>query len=395
MRIGLLTHSVNPRGGVVHTLELAEALRQAGHHVTVLATARPGQRFFRPVACATELVALPPADAPVPAAGMVREIGTRIAAIERHLDATLDARLFDILHAQDPIGANALANLRARGRIGAFVRTVHHLDHFDEPQLAAWQERGFRAADAVLCVSPTWQRHLRATYGIDSGLVVNGVDTRRYAAAPQPGDAALRARLGLRADAPVVLCVGGVEERKNTQRLLQAFVVLRAVRPALQLVIAGGASLLDHSGYARGFQALMDEHGLQAGPGAPVVLTGPLPDADMPALFRLAAVTAMPSVREGFGLVVLESLASGTPVVVSRIAPFTEYLAEGDVAWADPLDPASIARALAQALDGHDPRRVAASAARLASHFHWGASARQHLGHYAALRARSAAAVPA
>ena len=52
----------------------------------------------------------------------------------------------------------------------------------------------------------------------------------------------------------------------------------------------------------------------------------------MPALYRAADALVFPSVKEGFGLVVLEAMASGVPVVTSRIAPFTEYLGDGDVA---------------------------------------------------------------
>ena len=48
LRIALLMHSLNPRGGVVHTLELADALVQLGHDVTVIAAGRPGQKLFRP-----------------------------------------------------------------------------------------------------------------------------------------------------------------------------------------------------------------------------------------------------------------------------------------------------------------------------------------------------------
>ena len=58
LRIALLTHSVNPRGGVVHTLELANALHDRGHQVTMLAPARPGQTLFRTPRCAVELVPL-------------------------------------------------------------------------------------------------------------------------------------------------------------------------------------------------------------------------------------------------------------------------------------------------------------------------------------------------
>ncbi|MFS2055508.1 glycosyltransferase, partial [Variovorax sp. CT11-76] len=110
--------------------------------------------------------------------------------------------------------------------------------------------------------------------------------------------------------------------------------------------------------------------------------TGPLADEDMPALYRLADVVAMPSLREGFGLVVLEGLASGRPVVASRIAPFTDYLAPEDVSWADPLDAGSIAQALAEALARRDDARIARSAARLARHFSWAESAQRHVALY-------------
>ena len=60
MRIALLTHSPNPRGGVVHAVQLGEALQQAGHRVTVMAPALAGQRWFRTVACETALVPVAP-----------------------------------------------------------------------------------------------------------------------------------------------------------------------------------------------------------------------------------------------------------------------------------------------------------------------------------------------
>lgn len=381
LTIALLTHSVNPRGGVVHTLELAEALQAAGHRVTVIAPARPGQRFFRASSAALELVPLPE----TPHANMVCEIGTRIAAIERHVGALQARRPFDMLHSQDPIGGNALANLREQGRIPHFVRTVHHLDHFDEPQLAAWQSRGYLAADRVLCVSPLWQERLQHECAQPCGLVVNGVDTARYRPQPGPHDEALRRRLGLRTDGPMILSIGGIEERKNTVRLLEAFMTLRRRHPHAQLVIAGGASLFDHSACSRAFHDLLARHRMTQGPVQPVVITGPLPDADIPALLRCADVTAMPSIREGFGLVVLESLASGTPVVVSRIRPFLDYLAPQDACWADPADSGSIADALHGAIEHVNVSQIRASARRLASQYDWSVSAQQHLSHYRAL----------
>ena len=369
----MLTHSVNPRGGVVHTLELAHALHDAGHEVTMMAPAAPGQRFFRPVRCATEFV--PVGGVPI---DMVEMVATRIEAFRRHLAALLQTTHFDVLHAHDPIGANALTDLEDAGLIDGFVRTVHHLEVFDSAQLMAWQSRGFRRASQVFCASRMWRDILANEHGVDASEISNGVDRARFGAVAQPSDAQLAQRLGIRCGAPVVLAVGGVEERKNTLRLLQAFVRLRTELPDAQLVVAGGASLLDHARYTRDFKALAQRAGLGIGPGDAVVLTGPLADDDMPGLYRLADVVAMPSLVEGFGLVVLEALASGVPVVVSRIAPFTEYLTDADCEWADPHAPASIASALRRAIDGRDRDRIARSADRLGRQFSWTASARRH-----------------
>lgn len=381
LRIALLTHSVNPRGGVVHTLELADALHAIGHEVTILAPAQPGQQMFRASRCAVELVTVGPA--PRDLAGMV---ASRRDAFIEHLAPRLAGRPWDVLHAQDGIGGNALATLRERGAIDGFVRTVHHLDRFDDPQVMAWQQRAFAQADRVLCVSRTWCDILRREHGVDAALVPNGVDLRRHAREPGAADARVARRWGLRggATAPVFLAVGGIEARKNTVRVLQAFAAVHAALPEAQLVIAGGASLLDHDRYAAEFTAALDASGLSVGPGRPVVITGPVADDELPALMRRVDALVMASLCEGFGLVVLEALACGTPVVASHIAPFTEYLApdEPAVSWADPTDPRAIARAMRSAADPAMRARLAAGVPAVCRRHGWAASAARHVALY-------------
>lgn len=381
LKIALLTHSVNPRGGVVHTLELANALSDAGHDVTVMAPAAPGQRLFRSARCAVQLI--PVGGTPD---SMVEMVQTRIDAFVQHLAAQPAVSRFDVLHTHDPIGSNALADLEDAGVINGFVRTVHHMEVFASPQLMFWQARGMRRARQVLCVSRLWRDTLARQHGVHATEVANGVDTVRFHAQHAgTQEAELARRLGIRTEGgPVVLAVGGVEERKNTLGLLQAFLLLRQDHPDAQLVVAGGASLLDHTRYTRAFKDLAQAGGLHIGSGPelaaplPIVLTGPLPDDDMPHLYRLADVVAMPSFNEGFGLVVLEALASEVPVVVSRVAPFTEYLTDADCEWADPLDPLSIALALDRALQRPDAQAIARSAARLSQRFGWARSAEHH-----------------
>ncbi|SKD01823.1 glycosyltransferase, MSMEG_0565 family [Burkholderia sp. CF099] len=323
MRIALFTHSVNPRGGVVHTLELGRALHEAGQDVTIFAPSVGGAPMFRASPCRVVL-------APVAAHGndTVSMVRTRIDALKT---ALLEDGVsgFDVLHAQDSISGNALAELREAGAIRGFVRTVHHLDTFDDARLSEWQRRAFADADVVFCVSDAWTRKMRDEYGVTASVVNNGVDVMRFRSS---GDPDVCMKLGV-IGKPVVLAVGGIEERKNTLQLLEAFALLRQTHADAQLVIAGGASLLDHDAYTRRFIAHAAQLDLRIGQGEPIVITGPLDDTAIPALMRRANVVSMVSLREGFGLVTLEALAAGAPVVVSQIEPFTGYLDERVCCW--------------------------------------------------------------
>jgi glycosyltransferase-like protein len=287
---------------------------------------------------------------------------------------------FDVLHAHDGIGANALADLRECGLIRGYLRTVHHVDRFADPRVQALEARSIRAASGVLCVSEVWQQRLRDEFGISAARVTNGVDLARFVPERSSRDQQLAQRLGLRAH-PVVLTVGGIEARKNTRALLQAFISLRRRLPSAQLVIAGGASLLDHDAETRRFADEAAAADLRIGVGQPIVPAGVLTDDEMPALYRLADVLAMPSLLEGFGLAALEARACGTPAVVSERPPFTEHFGAGDVHWCDPQGVESIAQALLRAVAQRERQRPAVCA-----RFGWPASAARHVDLYRAFQ---------
>ncbi|MHC2086478.1 MSMEG_0565 family glycosyltransferase [Methylobacterium sp. CM6244] len=376
LRIALLTHSTNPRGGVAHCLALAEALCGLGHEAVVHAPDPSGRGFFRDAACPTVSVAARPV-----AGDTVDLVRTRINDYLIHFGSPA-ACDFDVFHAHDGIGGNALATLKHRRLIPGFVRTVHHLDAFAEPQLADWQDRSIQEARRLLCVSHGWTERVRSDYGATPEVVGNGVDLAAYRSTPDLRDAVVRERWGL-GGGPIVLSVGGFEERKNTLGIIEAFARLRERHPGAQLVIAGGASLLDHASYRARCHAALTVHGLAAGSSGPVIETGPVPQADMPALYRVADMLAFPSLKEGFGLCVLEAMACGTPAIVSLRPPFTEYLIEGDALFVDPADPDDIARTIATALVPETRARLrVAGFARAAAHS-WRACAERHLDAYA------------
>jgi glycosyltransferase-like protein len=377
LRIAILAHSTNPRGGVVHALELGDALTLLGHEVTVHAPDASGTGFFRDTLCRTVCVAASPVGRNV--RSMVE---TRITDYLRYFEHA-ENRCFDIWHAQDGISGNALATLKERGLIGGFARTVHHVDTFADARLSALQLRALTTADCLFVVSRLWRQWIARELGRTADLVGNGVDTSRFSREPDATDAVLRARLDLAPDAPVLLAIGGIEERKNTIRILRAFRTLQSQHPSCRLVIAGGASLLDHDAYQARFAQNLAQSGL---PDGSVVRTGPWPQELMPALYRAATTLVFPSTKEGFGLVVLEAMASGVPVVTSRIAPFTEYLGDDDVLWCDPLATASIAAAMAASLDPARRAHCIAHGFAIAAAHDWMRTAQAHLATYHKLR---------
>jgi glycosyltransferase-like protein len=341
LRVAMLTYSVRPRGGVVHAIAVAEALAARGHAVELFAVGPPGAAFFRePAVPATVVPHDPPDDIAFDA-----KIASTIAAYRDGLRPILRDGGFDVVHAQDCISANAALALRDESVVDAVVRTVHHVDDFRSPSLIACQIRSIAEPDRVLCVSPPWIARVRDEFGVESGLVGNGVDPERYRPARDAAERrAARDRAGLDGRL-AVLTVGGIEPRKGSLTLLEGFAAARDAlsdrRPVL--LVAGGATLFDYRDEVGRFHARAADLGLDGD----LRVLGPVEDAELEALYRAADVFALPSTKEGFGLAVLEALAADLPAVVSDLEVFRGFLRDGSSAL---LAPAGDAAALAGAL---------------------------------------------
>jgi glycosyltransferase-like protein len=376
-RVGLVTYSTKPRGGVVHLLALAEALARRSFPVEIVALGNQGAGFYRPVAVPCSFVA-PPEPAP--------ELEARVFAAIDALEAGLVRRrrtLPPVLHVQDCIAARAALSVRDAGAPLRVVRTVHHVDDFTTPALVECQRRSILDPDRVLVVSRTWQQRLADEYGVKADVVTNGVDVDRFAAAPAPEVvAALRARAAAE-DRFLILTVGGIEPRKGTDQLFRALGHLRRrwARPPM-LAIIGGHSFQDHTPYRDRVIASMADLDLEF--GRDVALLGTVPDDEMAAWYHAADAFAFPSVNEGFGLVVLEAMAAGLPVVLTRLPVFAEYVRFGeDALAAAPGDDEGLAVALeAVAHDGHLRATLRERGREVAARFGWDTTARQHIAIY-------------
>lgn len=354
MRIALLTYSTKPRGGVVHTLYLAEALARLGAKVTVWSLARAGDRgFFRAVDPAVTVRLVEFTDQPDDT------VTDRIVRSIEVLGRAFTPGDYDIVHAQDCISANA---------VGTCIRTIHHLDQFTTPVLAECHEKAIVDPYARVCVSAAVAAEVRAGWGFDPVVIPNGVDAQRFidAAADVDGQDRWRDQLGR-----YVLTVGGIEPRKGTLDLVESYHALRQRYPELSLVIAGGETLFDYRDYRATFDTSCAALGVE-----PVIL-GAIADADLPALVAGCAVFAFPSTKEGFGLAAMEALAAGRPVVTRDLPVLREVFGD-TVRFA--ADVPGFAAEMAAALDHPaDP----ATGRNLAASMTWEAAARAHLDFYA------------
>lgn len=205
-------------------------------------------------------------------------------------------------------------------------------------------------ASRVIVPSRVTAREVEETLGVERAriTVIPLAAADRFGAAVAPSDASVRARLRL--PERYVLHVGGSDARKRLPDLVAAFDALAHDDATLGLVLAGPP------GDAAGSEALRRAIDVAAARHR-VVVTGALPDEDLPAVYRGAAVLALATRHEGFGLPVLEAFACGVPVVASAADAVAEVA--GDAALLVPLDaPDALAPALARVLGD---RSVAAS----------------------------------
>ncbi len=385
--VALLTYSVKPRGGVVHTLALAEALHDGGYPVRVFALGDPAAGFYRPVRAPFTIIPAPPA---LPT--LEERVFASVSALADGLAGPPAAR-FPVLHAQDCISARAACRVRDGQRDGTpggsggpgqvVIRTVHHVDDFTSPSLIECQHQAIIEPDSVLVVSEHWRRLLRDQYGAAAGVVHNGVDVARYQAADAGLATRLRRRAGA-ADRPLILAVGGIEPRKGSDTLVRALASLRDSGHDPVLAIVGGHSFRDYRAYAERVLAMLPGLGLRL--GTDVVQLGTVPDDELPGWYAAADVLAFPSTKEGWGLAVLEAMSAGLPVVASDLPVFLEYLRPGTDALIVPVgDAAALSKALADVLGNPSlAARLRAAGLAVAGRFSWQRSAREHQAVYAA-----------
>lgn len=243
--------------------------------------------------------------------------------------------------------------------------------------LSSWAERSaVEAADGVIAVSGAMRTDILDCYpALDPAkvhVVHNGIDTTLY----RPDRATdVLARIGIDPGCPYVLFVGRITRQKGVPHLLRA---VRDIDPAAQVVLCAGAP--DTPEIDREFRELFAE--LSRVREGVHWIPQMLPRADVIQLLTHAAVFACPSVYEPLGIVNLEAMACGTPVVASRVGGIPEVVEDGKTGLLVDLDDdfeGGLARALDAVVgDRETARRMGeAGRERAVGEFGWDAVARR------------------
>lgn len=338
MRIGIACpYTWDVPGGVqAHVADLARSLLTRGHQVQVLAPA-------------DDDVALPPFAVPAGRAVPIPYNGSvaRMAFGPRAMTRTrrwLREGGFDVLHVHEPAvpSVSLLACLAAEGPIVATFHTAMTRSRVLQVFGSALQP-ALEKITGRIAVSDAARRVVVEHLGGDAVLIPNGVDVARFAAAARP----------VRDDAASVLFLGRMDEpRKGLAVLLEALPELVRRRPEVTVLVGGPGDARDvRDAVPRSLQPN-------------VRLLGLVPEAAKAAVFAAADVYCAPNTHgESFGIVLVEAMAAGTPVVASDLPAFRAVLHGGRAGVLTPVgDPAALAAALAELL-ADVPRRAALAAA--------------------------------
>jgi glycogen synthase len=259
---------------------------------------------------------------------------------------------------------------------------------------STWIERtAYQNADGVIAVSAAMQEDVQALYGVPADrvrIVHNGIDLTEYRPSADP---ALLASLGIDPDVPYVLFVGRITRQKGIVHLVNA---VRHLREGVQVVLCAGAP--DTPEIATEMNEAVDRARL-ASPHHIVWIREMLGKDKIINLYSSAAIFVCPSVYEPFGIINLEAMACGTPVVASAVGGIPEVVAPGETGLlveiepvgagdVEPRDPERFSRDLASAVnvlleDGALRERMAVKArARVEERFSWSSIARRTLTFY-------------
>jgi glycosyltransferase involved in cell wall biosynthesis len=367
LRIAIDAHAVGAKlgGNESYAVNLIEALAQidsANHYTIYITTAEARERFQGRWPNFKVRATLP---------------HTPLIRIPLTLSAELRKNPVDVLHVQFTAPPFCPCPVVVSIHDLSFEHLPQTFKRRSRTQLRLTVRHSARRAARIISLSEHGRRDIIETYGITAERVSAIPLAAPAHFAPVHDNRELqRVRHNYGIDGDYILTVGSIQPRKNLARLVQAYASLRGNKSAdklPKLVLVGKSGWL----YDDTLRALKE-----TGVADTVVLTGYVPQEDLPALYSGALCFVYPSYFEGFGLPPLEAMKCGAPVIVGNKTSLPEVV--GDAALTvDPFDVEAIASAMQRVIESPALREELSIKGRArAETFDWRETARKTLAIY-------------
>lgn len=323
-----------PGGVRVHIAQLEKNFLRQGHRVRIIAPcSHPSE-----VKDAQGLIPIG-RTFPVPASGSIARIALSLR-LSSKVKSILRQEDFDIIHLHEPlVPALPITVLRASATIN--VGTFHAYRHSDWRYLYGKRLLGrwLRKLHARIAVSQPALDFISEYFPGQYEIIPNGIEVEQFAAAVPPVAEFCDGKLN-------ILFVGRMEKRKGFRYLLAAYAQLKREFEQIRLVVVGPVS-----GAQSGYERTLEDMGIRD-----VVFVGFVPYEELPRYYKTAHVFCAPATgHESFGIVLLEAMASGKPIVASNIAGYAALISPGEEGLlVEPENPWELAQALRRVLTDPD-----------------------------------------
>jgi D-inositol-3-phosphate glycosyltransferase len=382
-------------GGMsVYIRELAAVLGNRGHRVDIYTRPLPGHAPGRAIALSQNVRLVPlafGAVADAPKRALHPYLDRFFLELEGFRAAANVA--YDLIHSHYWLSGLVGRSAQRAWRV-PHVSTFHTLGAIKNLVHAAEEEAALRIAaehdlagiaDRLLVTSRRERDNLLRYYEAAPekvSTVACGVNLERF----QPMDRGIaRRRIGADPNEALLLYVGRFASEKGLERLIRAMGCLRQI-PRLRLIVVGGDGSTDPT--TRQMKAL----GRRLGAAEAIAFVGRVDQRELPSFYSAADVLVLPSSYESFGMVALEAMACGTPVVATRVGAMEEIIRSGENGHlVDGFNPSSLAEAVAAWLRrGPKPPSGTAAVRRSVWRYDWTRAASEVLKVYEAAAAPAA-----
>lgn len=371
MKIGLVSPYDYPYpGGVTeHISHLSAEFKRLGHEVHIIAPQSEGIREL-----AGEIVHPVGSVVPVPVNGSVARISLSLR-LSRKVKEILEAEEFDVLHLHEPLLPALPVTILRHSRtvnIGTFhaFSQSNYAYFYGKPILRYFVRR----LHGRIAVSSAARDFVSVYFPGEYEIIPNGIDYDKFAREVEPLEE-------YREGGPNILFVGRLEKRKGLKYLLRAMRYVWESIPTARLIVVGAGPLLET------YRRLVESHRV-----ANVEFRGFVSSADLVRYYRSADIFCAPSTgQESFGIVLLEAMASGKPIVASDIPGYRSVVNNGvEGLLVPPKDERALAGALVRMLSDEEMRGRMATAGRYrAEQFSWDKVAQRVLSYYEQVLASS------